>query len=123
MKTIELLNKAVELGFDREKALEDIDVSLDEVIGVENRKPIVEEEVEEELANNILFGFSMWKGKVMRYSIYYTLMGKEDSLIVENALRRNEEIISMLHDSNFSNISYSKIYKSGEYSKRKNVNI
>lgn len=59
----------------------------------------------------------------MRYSIYYTLMGKEDSLIVENALRRNEEIISMLHDSNFSNISYSKIYKSGEYSKRKNVNI
>lgn len=58
MKTIELLNKAVELGFDREKALEDIDESLDEVIGVENRKPIVEE-VEEELANNILFGFSM----------------------------------------------------------------
>lgn len=59
MKTIELLNKAVELGFDREKALEDIDASLDEVIGVENRKPIIEEEVEEELANNILFGFSM----------------------------------------------------------------
>ena len=59
MKTIELLNKAVELGFDREKVLEDIDASLDEVIGVENRKPITEEEVEEELANNILFGFSM----------------------------------------------------------------
>lgn len=59
MKTIELLNKAVELGFDREMALEDIDSSLDEVIGVENRKPIAEEEVEEELANNILFGFSM----------------------------------------------------------------
>lgn len=59
MKTIELLNKAVELGFDRESALEDIDSSLDEVIGVENRKPIAEEEVEEELANNILFGFSM----------------------------------------------------------------
>jgi hypothetical protein len=29
MKTIELLNKAVELGFDREKALADIDASLD----------------------------------------------------------------------------------------------
>ena len=123
MKTIELLNKAIELGFDREKALEDIDASLDEVIGVENRKAITEEEVEEELANNILFGFSMWKGKVMRYAIYYTLMCKEDSMNVENAKRRNEEIIAMLHDSNFSNISYSKIYKSGEYSTRKNVNI
>lgn len=59
----------------------------------------------------------------MRYAIYYTLMGKEDSMNVENALRRNEEIRAMLHDSNFSNISYSKIYKSGEYSTRKNVNI
>lgn len=57
MKTIELLNKAVELGFDREKALADIDVSLDEIIGAENRKPIIEEEVSEELANDILFGF------------------------------------------------------------------
>lgn len=57
MKTIELLNKAVELGFGREKALADIDVSLDEIIGVENRKPITEEEVSEELANDILFGF------------------------------------------------------------------
>jgi hypothetical protein len=45
MKTIELLNKAVELGFDREKALVDIDASLDEIIGAENRKPITEEEV------------------------------------------------------------------------------
>lgn len=57
----------------------------------------------------------------MRYAIYYTLMGKEDSMNVENAIRRNEEIISMLHDSNFSNISYSKIYKSGEYSPRKHI--
>lgn len=37
----------------------------------------------------------------MRYAIYYSLMGKEDSMNVENAKRRNEEIISMLHDSNF----------------------
>lgn len=52
MKTIELLNKAVKLGFGREKALADIDASLDEVIGAENRKPIAEEEVSEELLNN-----------------------------------------------------------------------
>lgn len=57
MKTIELLNKVIELGFDREKALVDIDTSLDEIIGAENRKPITEEEVSEELANDILFGF------------------------------------------------------------------
>lgn len=56
MKTIELLNKAVEIGFDREKALADIDTSLDKIIGVDNRKPITEEEVNEELANDILFG-------------------------------------------------------------------
>lgn len=43
MKTIELLNKVVKLGFDREKALEDIDASLDEIIGAENRKPITEQ--------------------------------------------------------------------------------
>lgn len=61
MKTIELLNKVVELGFDREKALADIDVSLDEIIGAENRKPITEEEVSEELANDILLGFECEK--------------------------------------------------------------
>ena len=38
MKTIELLDKAVKLGFDREKALADIDASLDEVIGAEKKK-------------------------------------------------------------------------------------
>lgn len=59
----------------------------------------------------------------MRYAIYYSLMGKDDSMNVENAKRRNEEIISMLHDSNFYDISYSKIYKSGEYSPRKYINI
>lgn len=61
MKTIELLNKVVELGFSREKALADIDASLDEAIGVENRKPITEEEISEELANDILFGFECEK--------------------------------------------------------------
>lgn len=61
MKTIELLNKVVELGFDREKALADIDASLDEAIGVKNRKSIAEEEISEELANDILFGFECEK--------------------------------------------------------------
>lgn len=61
MKTIELLNKVVKLGFDREKALADIDASLDEVIGAENRKPITEEEVSEELVSDILFGFECEK--------------------------------------------------------------
>lgn len=61
MKAIELLNKVVELGFSREKALADIDASLDEIIGVENRKPIAEEEISEELASDILFGFECEK--------------------------------------------------------------
>jgi hypothetical protein len=61
MKTIELLNKVVELGFSREKALADIDASLDEIIGAENRKPITEEEVSEELASDILLGFECEK--------------------------------------------------------------
>ena len=57
MKTIELLNEVMKLGFNREKALADIDTSLDEAIGVENRKSLAEEEISEELANDILFGF------------------------------------------------------------------
>lgn len=61
MRTLDLLNKVVKLGFDREKALADIDASLDEIIGAENRKPIAEEEISEELANDILFGFKCEK--------------------------------------------------------------
>lgn len=61
MRTLDLLNKAVELGFDREKALADIDASLDEIIGAENRKPIAEEEISEELASDILLGFECEK--------------------------------------------------------------
>ena len=57
MKTIELLNEVMKLGFDKERALEGIDASLDEVLGVENRKALAEEEISEELANDILFGF------------------------------------------------------------------
>ncbi len=61
MKTAELLNKVVKLGFSREKALAGIDASFDEVIGAENRKPIAEEEISEDLANDILFGFECEK--------------------------------------------------------------
>ena len=57
MKTIEFLNEVMKLGFDKERALEGIDASLDEIIGVENRKALAEEEISEELANDILFGF------------------------------------------------------------------
>lgn len=54
-KTIDLLNEVVALGFDREEALTDIDASLDEEL--EERKPLAEEEISDELYSNILFGF------------------------------------------------------------------
>ena len=54
-KTIDLLNEVVELGFDREEALADIDASLDTEL--EERKPLMEEEISDELYEDILFGF------------------------------------------------------------------
>lgn len=54
-KTIDLLNKAVEMGFDREQALADIDASLDSEL--EERNPLMEEEIPEILYNDILEGF------------------------------------------------------------------
>ena len=54
-KTIDLLNEVVALGFDREDALADIDASLDAEL--EERKPLMEEEISDELYNDILFGF------------------------------------------------------------------
>ena len=56
-KTMDLVNEVVALGFDREEALVEIDASLDEMIGFENRKPIKEEEISDEVYNDILFGF------------------------------------------------------------------
>lgn len=56
-KTNDLLNEVVTMGFNREKALESIDASLDNEIGFENRKPLKEEEITEELYEDILFGF------------------------------------------------------------------
>jgi hypothetical protein len=64
MTTLELLNKAIELGFDEDEALESIDASLDEELGFENRKPIEEEELSDELYETILLGFQCeaeWK--------------------------------------------------------------
>ena len=54
-RTIDLLNEVVALGFDREDALADIDTSLDAEL--EERKPIMEEEISDELYEDILFGF------------------------------------------------------------------
>lgn len=54
-KTIDLLNEVVALGFDREDALEEIDASLDTEL--EERKPLAEEEISDELYEDILFGF------------------------------------------------------------------
>lgn len=54
-KTIELLNEIMKMGFSREKALRDIDASLDEEL--EERKPLMEEEISDQLYEDILFGF------------------------------------------------------------------
>ena len=56
-KTIDLLNKVMALGFSREKALEGIDASLDEELGIENRKPLMEENIGDEIYKDILLGF------------------------------------------------------------------
>lgn len=54
-KTIDLLNEVTAMGFDREEALADIDTSLDAEL--EERKPLMEEEISDELYEDILFGF------------------------------------------------------------------
>lgn len=54
-KTIDLLNKVVAMGFGREQALADIDASLDSEL--EERQPLMEEEIAESLYDDILEGF------------------------------------------------------------------
>lgn len=54
-KTIDLLNVVVEMGFNREQALAGIDASLDAEL--EERQPLMEEEISEGLYNDILDGF------------------------------------------------------------------
>lgn len=55
--TLELLNEVVGLGFNEDEALESIDMALDEELGFENRKPIEEEELSDEVFTTILLGF------------------------------------------------------------------
>ena len=56
-KTIDLLNEVVAMGFSRERALSDIDASLDEELGSENRTDLPIEEISDQLYEDILFGF------------------------------------------------------------------
>lgn len=56
-KTIDLLNEVVAMGFSRERALSDIDASLDEELGFKNRTDLMNEEISDELYDDILFGF------------------------------------------------------------------
>lgn len=56
-KTSDLLIKAVEMGFNWNEALDSIDKALDEEFGFENRKPIGEEELTDELYDKIIFRF------------------------------------------------------------------
>ena len=58
-KTIDLLNEVTAMGFDREDALADIDVSLDAEL--KERKPLMEEEISDELYEDSLFGFKCEK--------------------------------------------------------------
>lgn len=59
--TAELLELVVRLGFDKERALEDIDACLDEILGFENRKDMSEEVLEKELIDDIITGFQCEK--------------------------------------------------------------
>ena len=56
-KTIDLLNEVVTMGFSRERALSDIDASLDEELGSENRTDLPSEEISDQLYEDIIFGF------------------------------------------------------------------
>lgn len=62
--TLDLLYQVMDLGFDKEKAIEKIDSALDAELGLENRKNLSEEELPEKLFQEILFGFECeaeWK--------------------------------------------------------------
>lgn len=65
-KTIDLLNEVVAMGFSRERALSDIDASLDEELGFENRTDLMDEEIADQLYDDILFGFQC-EAKVSGY--------------------------------------------------------
>ena len=54
-KTIDLLNEVENLGFDRAYAHTNIDASLDSEL--DERKPLMDEEISESLYNDIIGGF------------------------------------------------------------------
>lgn len=58
--TLDLLNEAVEMGFDREKALKSIDMALDERFGFENREDI---DIAEEQLPNLLYDIMLFSFK------------------------------------------------------------
>ena len=56
-KTIDLLNEVVKMGYNRERALLNIDACLDEIIGYENRKDLESETISNEAYEDIYNGF------------------------------------------------------------------
>lgn len=54
-KTIDLLNEVVDLGFDRDEALQNIDAALEEEL--KERKDLTEEEIPDEIYECMLDGF------------------------------------------------------------------
>lgn len=55
--TLELLNEVLTLGFNKDEALESIDMALDDEFGYKNRKPIEKEQISDELYETILDSF------------------------------------------------------------------
>ncbi|MBR0599821.1 hypothetical protein [Sinanaerobacter chloroacetimidivorans] len=54
---LNLLNKIVELGYDQQKALIQIDKILDKKLGIEGRKPLSDEELSDMIYDDILVFF------------------------------------------------------------------
>ena len=74
--TAELLELAVRLGFDKERALEDIDACLDETLGFENRKDMSEEVLEKRVNRWYNHRISMWKRYYrIRNKLYWMAYG------------------------------------------------
>ncbi len=61
-RTIDLLNAVVDMGVDRDTALDEIDASLDKLIGFKNRQPLDDEVIPETWHDNIVFGFK-WEAE------------------------------------------------------------
>lgn len=59
--TLELLNKIIEMGFDHDKSLEEIDACLDEAMENRIQEDLGKEYIDDELYNNILDGFECKK--------------------------------------------------------------